>query len=487
MTRTTTLGVSLPEQHTGSSFLQGCLAEAVTEFHDVFRDCRAPQSGKAFKRAYADYVTRFEAARVVSPRRVEVARFLADRCIDKMHFSHERGRSPLREHLAGAPRRGDGLTSRVLPAEAGWTPEVPFEGRVYRGAEIKALVSLFKSRHQVSDEAAQGLGWILDHIAAQGDALDLRGHRFAMLGAGAELAPTEFLLRAGASVLWIDLSDPTQSLARRAPLDTLSGALFTAPHGGDLLVDTAAIASSVRRFAEDGPVHLGLFAYAPGQSREIRLAAAMEGIARALPQSALRSIGMYVSPTTPIAVQPCELISAKARAAQQPMWMRALCRSRLLTTPGHKGAVACTTVPLQGPGYLATQYLFKVMMAERWATLEAHPVAVSANVAGITNTQSLEHPLFQIAFRGAKTFGIQVFDTETSRPLSALLWLRDLLDPRAPAAPTRHHDSDCARAEAAMSQHIHGGVFSLPWSFYSVIRNATVIGAAKHPRMLFKR
>jgi len=52
----------------------------------------------------------------------------------------------------------------------------------------------------------------VEHMAAQGGVLDLRNQRFALLGAGAELAPTAALLRAGASMLWVDVATPERFL-----------------------------------------------------------------------------------------------------------------------------------------------------------------------------------------------------------------------------------------------------------------------------------
>ena len=78
-------------------------------------------------------------------------------------------------------------------------------------------------------------------------------------------------------------------------------------------------------------------------------------------------------------------------------------------------------------------------------------MTVSANVAPITNTSSLEHPLFQAAFLAARSVEVEIFEPATTRSLSALLWLRDVLDPGAPGAAGKRYDSDNDKAAAVLS------------------------------------
>ena len=80
------------------------------------------------------------------------------------------------------------------------------------------------------------------------------------------------------------------------------------------------------------------------------------------------------------------------------------------------------------------------------------PVAVSANVAGITATRSLLHPLFQAGFLGAPSFGIEIYEPATTRLLSGLLTLHDVLHEGAPGAaldPSGAGPSDVAERARA--------------------------------------
>jgi len=489
-------GVQLPAGLSGSRFFHGVLRDTAVTFPDVFSQVRLPPVGKAFKQRYGDTVVHFEAARAASPRRAEVARFMTRRTHEQLVFRQHGASGPLGDHLA---QRRDlpKLTYTKLPGAPGLVPSVPFEGHVYNGRSVASVVALLRERNHLTDRAAAGLAWTVGRAEIQGGALDLTGQRFAILGAGAELAPTLDLLRAGATVLWIDLADPHEVIARTAG-PPLAGTLVTAPNARDLLREPGAVAAALRAFAEDGPVHLGLFAYAPGKGRELRLAGAMDAIARSLPAEAVASVGMYVSPTTPATVQPEDRDAAARRLGSQPLWKSALTRIRALQPRPHHlhddVAIARAVVPLQGPGYQAAQYLTKMATAETWATHgadlygdTARPTTVSANVAGISKTRSIEHPLFTAAFIGAATFGVQIFDVPTTRALSGLLMLHDLLHAEAPGAATSNGVSPSQKAAQTLSQQIHGGVYSLPWHFESTIRSAAIVGLAKRPSLLLPK
>ena len=94
-----------------------------------------------------------------------------------------------------------------------------------------------------------------------------------------------------------------------------------------------------------------------------------------------------------------------------------------------------------GSGYQAAQYLEKMMAAETWATwgpalaATPHPRHVSANVAGVSQTRSLQHPVFDAAFGGATAFGVETFASGATRALNAMLTARDWLDPTAAGNP----------------------------------------------------
>jgi hypothetical protein len=487
-------GIVLPAGHTGSSLFHRVLADAVEHFPAVLGPAGLPTQGSAFKRDYGLLLARFEAERAASAQRVEIARFILERTQSALLYARDGKSMPLAEHLALAVPRPT-LERTALSAAPSLRAEVPLDGEIHRGREVISLAERLFAQHELTDAALAALRWIVEHIEERGGRLDLRGMRFALLGAGAELAPTRMLLSAGAEVLWIDLAEPERMLATT---DGLAGGLWRAKTASDLLEAPGEIAAAISAFAADGPVHLGMFAYASGASQEWRLGAAMNAIAAAADPAQLASISLLVSPTTAANLQPESVRGADERFEQRPAWQSALHRTGLLPTPGYYEAhgvrIARSTVSIQGLSYQAAQYISKLAAAESFAVLGTglsqetpRPITVSANVAGITRTRSLAHPLFQAAFIGAPHFGVRIFEPTTTRALSGLLLLHDLLNPAAPGAAAVRQADAKEKAERLLSQQIHGGIYSLPYVLEPAIRMAALIGMGRRPSLLFRR
>ncbi len=461
--------VSFPAGQTGSRLLRGALAEAIAAHPDAFAGLSLPAGGRAFKRALGEVLVDFEARRLASPDRLPVARRLAGFLAERVQL----GDAPLSEALAAAPEASEPVEVAGT-ARPGWIPRIRWAGDVYEGAAIGALADRMQEEGQLAAPAADGLRWTAGHLLQQ--PVDLSGRRFALLGAGAELAPTPYLLEAGARVLWVDREPP----AGLAP-GTFGGVLAHVPGALDLLRHTPAIAAAVAREAEAGPVHLGLYAYAPGKGRELLLTAAMNAVAE---HTAPASIGLLISPTTPGRIHPGCRAARQARRERLPSWQRALVAVGALQARAahlHDGVeVSRAIVGLQGPTYQAAQYLTKMMAAEAWAA-DRPSVRVSASTAGITHTRSLEHPLFLAGFEGAPAFGIHVFEPEQTRVLTTLLWLHDLLrtDALAQTAPEPE-----ARAARVLEQVIHGGVRTTPFLLDPTIRAAAILGLSRRPSLL---
>ena len=487
----------LPEGHTGSSFFLHVLKEAVAAFPAVLERAQLPDDAKQWKREYREALVRFEAARVASEQRVAIASLIAGRTQAQLGYASEASEQPrqlLSEHLAepATPPALEVAAPKGLPA--GLVPAVPFEGRVYHRREILELCERLVREHQMTQAAFAAARFIIEHIEQRGGTLDLSGERFALLGAGAELAPTPMLLRAGATVLWVDLAEPR---TRIGPQD-LAGDLLIAPAARNLLHAPREVAAALTRFAADGPIHVGLFAYAAGASQEWRLGAAMNAIVRQLAPELVRSLALFVSPTMPASVQPEDAAAADAKLARRPRWQSLGRGLGALPTPGRleqDGAcVSRSIVSIQGLSYQAAQYVSKVCAAETFAVYGLHglregaaprPITVSANVAGITNTRSLAHPLFQAAFIGAHSFDVRIFQPETTRALNGLLVLSDLLNPASPCAAAVQPGRPADKARALLSQQVHGGIYSLPYELEAAIRVAAVLGMARRPSVLW--
>lgn len=471
---TDTTGVQLGSGETGSSFLHRALLETASRFPAELSAAQVPADPRRFKEDFGDVVTRFEAARVATSRRVEVARQLLHLTNASLLLDGAPLLAALEEPVA-APS-----TQAHRSAARGFVPEVPLDGTVYRGHDVRHALDRLLDAHHLTRAAHRALSWMVERSA---DGLDLRGHRFALIGAAAELSPAAMLLDAGATVRWLDVRPPA----------VFSGDLVTTLGGDDVLRQPRAVVAALRAFASEGPVHLGLFAYAPGASRELRLAAAMDAVVRSLGAQVVKSVSLFVSPTSPGELQPEDLAAAAARGQAPAWWQRGFAAARALKGPGSFGApstqVARGAISLQGAAYQAAQYLTKLLSSEVLAVdgLGGAPVTVSANVAGITRTRSLSHPLFQVAFEGAPAFGVRIFHPETTRALSGLLMLHDLLNPEAPGATSRAFATEADKARALRSQQVHGGAYDLPWQFESAVRTAAVVGLGRRPDLLFRR
>ena len=468
-------GVTLPSGVTASTLLHRLLSETAARFPSLAA-AAPPASAERFRKGFPAAIERFEAARVSSAERAQAATFLVEASHRALAVASNGQLTPLDEAVRAAAEPC-ALESWRLAGSGRLSPAIPYGGRVFHGREIADLADDLATRELLAPAARDALVWLLEHALVAGE-LDLAGRRFALLGAGAELAPTPLLLEAGAEVLWIDLAAPPERLAKDS---ALSGRLLVPRGGANLLAAPAAVTATLARFAEAGPIDVGLYAYAPGAGREWRLEAAMNAIVDALPADVLRSISLLVSPTTPLALGPAERAARERRAAARPVWQRALGAAGLLGSrePVRAGDVQVPrlVVALQGASYQAAQYVEKLCAAERWAAQPGRRFTVSANVAGISRTRSLSHPLFEAAYAGATAFGVETFAPETTRALSGLLTLHDLLNPAAPGAPG-------GDARALFAERFHGGFHVVPWSIDPALRVAAVVGLARRPSLL---
>src|SRR4051812_26625543 len=94
-------GVALPPQHTGSSLFHEVLTAAIAQFPEL-KGAELPAQPSAWKRNYGSLLARFEALRVASPQRGEIARFIVERAQSALQFVQGSAALPLAEHFAAA-------------------------------------------------------------------------------------------------------------------------------------------------------------------------------------------------------------------------------------------------------------------------------------------------------------------------------------------------------------------------------------------------
>ena len=482
-------GVELPEGASGSSFLYELLKHAVDSEPEIFADVGLPKSAKLFKDGFGSALARFEAIRAASDKRVEIALSMRKLAASRLRFVDDRGERSFADAML-EPATSLPTTRIQTKGPGRLSPSVSSRGATYTGATLRAWIVGARQERVITEACEAALVRLLDRADREGGTLSRTGERFALLGAGAELAPTELLLAAGAEVLWIDLRAPSQALLDNP---NLGGTLHVPDGGANLLEAPAAIAATLKAFAEAGPIHVGMYAYAGGESQEWRLTASMNGIVRSMPPGVVKSLSLLISPTTAMVVSPRDAEVAEERRVAGSTFRKLLAKAGVLVQgqiPSGTGRVSCSVVPLQGASYQAAQYIGKILSAETHAVYGAslldtnHPLTISANVAPITATRSLAHPVFEAGFLGAPMWGIFISEPRTTRELNGLLAIHDVTDPAAPGAASQVYASAADRARALFLEQAHGGVFAQPYALDGGIKVAAVSGLMQKPSLI---
>ena len=464
-------------EQTASTLLYELIALACEQLPDL-KGVAASEA--KFRNSYAVELPRVEAARLASSERYDIARQMLTALYQNIVWYEGGVETPLLDAL-GAPNQALTLREHTFEAPAGWRPNVVYRGDRWEGQELEKLAERLVSRRVITDQAGAQLKAVVNQHLVDGR-LDLSGRKIVVFGGGAEMAPTRLWLEAGATVLWFDVQPPPTSWWETS---SMSGRLFWPEDGADLLTQPREILATLISFAQGEPLDLGLYAYAPGQARELRLTATMNAIVEALPNELIRTVTMLVSPTTPTALSQLDLEACTERLVSMPKLELFAKRLGLFgSQPGYSSFddthVTNTVVSIQGASYQAAQYIGKILASELWAyhgrlDNSEQPLRVSANSAAITKTRSLAHPVFAAAFGGAEALGVETFAPRLSRRINGLLSVADWLQPELPVPG---------------AVRVHGGIHTLPYPLEAGLRIAAGMGFARSPRLiggLFKR
>ena len=466
MTKT---GVNLRDGKSASVILYEVGKAAIDEFSIPESDIHWPRSLQAFRKTYIDALPEFEAYRLGHARRTEIATSMAKRILEYLVWGEDESLSEaLKQDFAALP-----LVTVIGDQEGHWQPRFEYGGQEWH--DFAQLGMRLGDECVISQEAVQSLAWAQEECLSEGG-IDLTGRKVVVLGAAAEMASTREFLAAGAEVLWIDRIAPPESLIQTA---AFPGTLHYVEAGSDLLWQTGEILATIIEFSGGDAVDLCLYAYAPGQAREIRLTGVMCALVNALSVEVIRSVTVLVSPTTPSGLDASDLKLIETRLSQRPGWESALDAVGLLGKGGGfvrvgEHATIRSLVSIQGASYQAAQYLCKLIMAEAWSNhgligADTGPIRVSANTAAITQTRSLDHPVFDAAFGGAEAMQVQTFTPVQSQCLNAILAIVDWLKPEMPIPG---------------AVRIHGGIHVLPYPLESALKPAAGIGFARSPGLL---
>lgn len=358
---------------------------------------------------------------------------------------------------------------------------VSYRGAQLRGDSLLRQLDTWVGAGTVEPSFAAALG----RVVAEPAWLDLRDQGFAVLGAGAELAPLAPLLAWGANVLAVDLPDRrvwerllTTAAAGAGilelplrPGESGAGDLAAAA-GADLLTETPQLARWLAGAAGSLPLTVGSYAYADG-ARHVQVAVASDAVVEHLLQTRPgTSYAELATPTDAYAVPADVVAAARARGTGRG-WLQSLSRGALYAPAypttvrrddGTEVGIADALVPQQGPNYSLAKRL------QRWRAVvaQAEGRQVSANVAPATSTRSVTtNRLLAAAYAGAHVFGVEVFAPQTSRTLMAALLVHDL---RTGPAVVDHPD------ELFAQQAAHGGLWRMSYAPRSVLGLAAVRG-----------
>ncbi|WP_063825000.1 hypothetical protein [Nocardia pseudovaccinii] len=396
--------------------------------------------------------------------------------------------APLHSVDVDAIATPDGLRTDRIDGTAKPAPrlEIPFRGALLAEEALWQQLTDWRRRGIVEPAFAAAVERVIDHP----EWLSLPGFRVIVTGAAAELAPLRPLLRWGADVLAIDLPGPERwreiSDIAKAGAGRLRYPVTVGP-GADITRQFPALVHWIRaQFDHDARPVFGLYANGPGP-QGVRLAAALDVLVEDLLEHRDDAAIAYLgSPTDCYAVPEDVIADAHARLRERgagPRVLRVLTASAMYrpnyrtTNPDHLGAtwsVADALLPVQGPNHALAQRLL------RWRTVLAHTAGrtVSSAVAPPARTKSLRTQRSLAAtYRGARHFGIEVFDPDTARTLLAAKLVADLFAP--PETPAETNPEGIFVAGAA-----HGGLWRQPYEPTSILPIAALIG---HFRAFFGR
>ncbi|MHB8531294.1 MAG: hypothetical protein ACYDC2_01100, partial [Solirubrobacteraceae bacterium] len=388
------------------------------------------------------------------------------------------------EAPAAAPRlvtgevRGSGTRVRRL--------ELPYGGRLLHGEELLAQLERWVEAGTIEPSCARAAALVVEHP----EWLELPGRTIALIGAGSEIGPLEALCAWGADVLAVDLPSPEiweriHRLAARGAGTLRMPVASDGRPGLDVVAELAETGAWLRAnlAGEEAPV-LGMHAYADGGAH-VLLSAAFDVLASELLERGAGGAGRpngangpgatlayLATPTDSYLVPPGAVERARAayrarggmrRLAQAPL--QALSGRRLFRPAYGGGApVADALIEQQGPNYALAKRL------QRWRGLlaEAAGERVSFNVAPATWTRSVtKNRVLAAAYRGARRFGIEIFEPATTRVLMAALLVHDLNSPPSAGRPPEQLFSDGAA---------HGGLWTAAYEPRSALGVAAVAG-----------
>lgn len=368
---------------------------------------------------------------------------------------------------------------------------VPLDGANLTGQPLREKIQDWEARGIIEPSAARALERCIDHP----EWFDLSDRTMVLLGAGSEAGPFRWLMQWRATVVAVDIDRPDvwkrlSDLAvagngtMHLPLRSAAGGDWLQQAGANLITQAPDIAAWLKSF--NGPLDIASLAYLDGE-RHVKVAMGMDMIAQAMcAHDTHTTLAFLATPTDMFAVTRETALAAMDAYAARPVAKRTLQSSLHLATgdrffqpnverllesdKGVQYGVVDSMVIEQGPNYALAKRL------QQWRAQVARAAGhrVSLNVAPSTTTVSvLKNPALAAGFAGASSFGIDVFEPETTNALMAALWVHDLRSADAaanPAVPLNHP------LELFMDNACHGGLWRLAYLPRSALPIAAALG-----------
>lgn len=380
---------------------------------------------------------------------------------------------------------------------------IPFQGRRIFGADLRRQIDTWVSTGIAEPSFGQALHLVMDNP----DWLDLKDTNIAILGAGAEMAPTRSLLRWGAHIHALDLPRPEIwqrliAITRGTPgslrIPISPGEVGTTPFttggnihseddstvasvaGIDLLSQPAEVAQWINQI--EGQFVLGNYTYADGAVHAL-LSVSADAIFTQLAKTRRDMTLAFLATPTDVFMVPMECVNASrarwkdrgfAGALQSPLRVFGQFEPNYPTTyfagDGTELGLSDSLVVQQGPNYLLAKRI------QRWRALAARHdgFPVSLNLAPATRTQSVvKNRALAAAYAGAGRFGVEVFEPATSTALMAAMLVHDLRNPLSTANPATPLANPMDLFVVGAN---HGGLWRSAYAPRSVLGIAAVLG-----------
>lgn len=387
---------------------------------------------------------------------------------DEMPLAEAAGGKPRRHHLA-TTLHGEGAAEREF--------SLPFDGARLRGQQVKDQVNQWIDDGVMEPSFAQ----VIDAVVEHPEWLECPGTLVALVGGGGQMSPLPSLLRWGARVAVVDVPNPSlwgalmtrfRESASTVTFPTVGNALLAKSAGLDVAADPAALRAWLAKLP--GQMVLGNYTYADGADG-VRLGAALDAVtAHVVGQRPETSLA-YLGTPTDVYTVPQEVADASRMGFATAKWAGMRASVRLLSAGralqphyGHEttGPTLCdSTLPQQGPNYLLAKHIqrWRCSVHRAGGGLASYAVAPPALTRSVTSS-----PVMAAAYRGAKKFGVSVFNPATASSLMAARLVYDL----------HKGPSSSSTWESESFAAVHGGMWRSPYEPRTALPLAALIGKA---------